>query len=531
MRLIPHGFFSKTNLLNFLIILFSLLFSNAHSQQPVGVFEGNAVIGNPKLKGQAVYEPGMQVYTIKGAGSNIWFNRDEFHFLYTRLSGDFILTADFAFIGDTANANAHRKIGWMVRESLDEGAASINAVNHYDGLVVLQWRPYRGMFMRDPEDEIFFAKKGGQTIQLSRINNVITMKIAHPGEPLQLVGSYVMDGMKNEVLAGLYVNSHDSNVLATAKVWNVRIDHPVANPYTSNPHFVNKEATEVFASRLEYVEVDNGHRHMVYESDRHFEAPNWMPDGKSLLFNQDGSLFTLPLEKGTPQRLNTGSVTGINNDHVIAFDKKLLGITNSGPNGAANVYTLPLSGGEPKLITTASPSYLHGWNPNGRDMLVVGLRGNSRVYNLYRVNTKDGAETALTLNKTGHVDGPEYSPDGKFIYFNSNASGTMQIWRMKADGSDAEQLTFDDRNNWFPHISPDGRQLVFLSYPPDINPDAHPSYKEVTLRVMSLERPTSPRVIAYLYGGQGTINVPSWSPDSKRVAFVSYSRPIANAQH
>ncbi|HVZ97626.1 MAG TPA: hypothetical protein VG847_12170, partial [Chitinophagaceae bacterium] len=207
----------------------------AAAQHPVGIFDNHEDIGNPKIKGSADYDESTQAYNLTGGGYNIWFNRDEFHFLYKKLKGDFVLTADFEFTGDTAGAIGHRKIGWMIRESTDEGAASANACKHIDGLVVLQWRPYKGMFMRDPEEERFYPKKGGQTIQLERIGRTITMRIAHPGEPLQWVGSYETDVLNGEVLAGLYILSHDSNALASARVWNVRIDKPIFHPYTSNP--------------------------------------------------------------------------------------------------------------------------------------------------------------------------------------------------------------------------------------------------------------------------------------------------------
>jgi Tol biopolymer transport system component len=156
---------------------------------------------------------------------------------------------------------------------------------------------------------------------------------------------------------------------------------------------------------------------------------------------------------------------------------------------------------------------------------IVAQRNSGKIYNLYKVSLKDNRETALTSNASGHVDGPEYSPDGKYIYYNANATGTMQIWRMKPDGSGKQQLTFDEYHNWFPHISPDGKWMVFISFPPDIDPDAHPSYKDVMLRLMPLDSPGGPKVVAYLYGGQGTLNAPSWSPDSKRIAFVSNSAP------
>ena len=508
-------------------ILFFLLISNKNmAQHPIGIFDDHADIGNPKLAGTASYNASTQTYHLSGAGSNIWFNRDEFHFLYKKINGDFILTADFDFTGDTTHAAGHRKIGWMIRESLDEGAASMNACKHIDGLTVLQWRPFRGMFMRDPEDELFYAKKGGQTIQLQRIGKLITMKIAHPGEPLQLVGAHVMEDMKDEVLAGLYILSHDSNQVAQAKIWNVRIDKPVFHPYTSNPHVVAASSQDVLGSRLEILDITDGKRMVIHESVGTFEAPNWMPDGKKLLFNEGGSLYTIPIQGGTPEKLNTGTINTINNDHLISLDGKMLAISSGRkglPGGGSTVYTLPLTGGEPRLITQQTPSYLHGWNPNGKEVAIVAKRNDSKVYNLYKVLLKDGQETAVTNNTTGHVDGPEYSPDGKYIYYNANASGTMQVWRMKTDGTAKEQLTFDEYNNWFPHISPDGNSMVFISFSADIDPDGHPSYKEVTLRLMKLTSPGAPKVIAHLFGGQGTLNVNSWSPDSRHIAFVSNS--------
>ena len=132
----------------------------------------------------------------------------------------------------------------------------------------------------------------------------------------------------------------------------------------------------------------------------------------------------------------------------------------------------------------------------------------------------DGGEEVQLTDTPGLDDGSEYTPDGKYIYFNSERTGTMQIWRMRPDGSNQEQLTFDEYQDWFPHISPDGKTVVFLSYLPDVPSGDHPFYKHVYLRKMPLDG-GAPEVIAYLYGGQGTINVPSWSPDSRYISFVS----------
>ena len=171
------------------------------------------------------------------------------------------------------------------------------------------------------------------------------------------------------------------------------------------------------------------------------------------------------LRKIPTEKINTDTVKRNNNDHGISFDSKMLAISSHRlglPGGGSTVYVLPLSGGTPRLLTESTPSYWHGWNPNGKDVTIVAQRNGGSIYNIYKVSVKDGKETALTQNTTGHVDGPEYSPDGKYIYYNANPTGTMQIWRMRPDGSGKEQLTFDEYHNWFPHISPNGKWMVFI---------------------------------------------------------------------
>jgi TolB protein len=488
----------------------------ARGQSPVGIFQNTGDIGNPKNAGSTTYDPATQAYTIKGAGYNVWFNRDEYQYAYNKIKGDFILTANFALQGE--GKNPHRKVGWMVRHGADPEAAHASAVIHGDGLIAMQWRELRGAFMRDPEDEIFFPKKKASVIQVERSGNTIIMRVANWGEPLQLVGSHEMKNMPEEVLAGLFICSHEADVVEEARIWNVRIDKPVADNY-------NAGRDGYLGCRLELLNVTDGNRKVIHQSATRFEAPNWMPDGKQLLFNEGGSLYKIPIEGGTPEKLNTGFADRNNNDHVISFDGKMLAISHhiqGQPGGGSTVYVLPLEGGTPKQVTPLTPSYLHGWNPNGKEVVYVAQREGNPVYNLYKMNINGGPEIPVTKNTTGHVDGPEYSPDGKYIYYNGNETGTMQLWRMKPDGTGKEQLTFDEYHNWFPHVSPDGKWIAYISFPPDIQPNSHPSYKRVTLRLMPVNG-GSPRVIAYLYGGQGTINVPSWSPDSRMIAFVSNS--------
>ena len=208
------------------ILIFSFCSTGLRAQSgSIGIFTHNEDIGNPKLKGDARYDAATKTYFVKGAGYNIWFARDEFRFLYKELSGDFILRANFQLVG--TKGNAHRKMGWMIRESSDEAAASINACVHADGLVVLQWRPLKGDSMRDPEGEIFFPKKEVyQVIEMERKGNDVTMKVGQPGESLQLVGTHAMPNFKDPVLAGLFISSHDEGTIEEMKVWNVSIVEP-----------------------------------------------------------------------------------------------------------------------------------------------------------------------------------------------------------------------------------------------------------------------------------------------------------------
>ena len=269
------------------------------------------------------------------------------------------------------------------------------------------------------------------------------------------------------------------------------------------------------------MDVTSGLRKILYQVPYSIQAPNWTPDGKKIIYNSKGLLYNYHLETDKITVLDTKFANNNNNDHVLTFDGKYIGISHhcEKDNGQSVVYYLRTKGGKPKRVTPNSPSYFHGWSPDNKFLIYTGGRNNK--YDIYKISKKGGKEMRLT-DSPGLNDGSEYTPDGKYIYFNSSRTGKMQIWRMKPDGSEQEQVTFDDLNNWFPHISPDGKWIVFLTYNDDVKPDDHPFYKNVYLRLMSISG-GNPKVIAYLYGGQGTINVPSWSPDSKSIAFVSNS--------
>jgi Tol biopolymer transport system component len=273
-------------------------------------------------------------------------------------------------------------------------------------------------------------------------------------------------------------------------------------------------------SVLETLDVDTGKRTVLREFDDTVEAPNWTQDGKYLIYNRNGRIYRYELITGTITEIYTGDITDCNNDHVLSPDGKSIAVSNSTfEDGLSRIYVLPLVGGEPALVTPIAPSYLHGWSPDGHTLAYTAERNGQ--WDIYSIPVWGGREKRLT-NVPGLNDGPEYSPDGRHIWFNSTRTGLMQIWRMEADGSGQTQMTFDEANSWFAHVSPDGRRVAYIAYKKgDVEPAKHPPNKDVQLRLMSSNGGEF-KIIAELFGGQGTINVNSWSPDNKTIAFVSY---------
>lgn len=473
-------------------------------QKPVGVFDGQADVGPVLHPGATTYKPTTQTYEMSGSGTNVWAKEDEFHFAWKRIKGDFIVYVRGNLTG--TGVDPHRKIGWMARASLDANAPHMSAAVHGDGLTSLQFRRAKG----GETDENKAIITGADVIQLERRGNTFTMRVAKFGEPFQT--REVADStMGDELYVGLFISAHNKDVVEKATFQDVRISVPVSP--TEKPGRMN------LASRLELLDVATGKRNVIHTAPNSIQAPNWTNDGKTLIYNGNGLIYTFDLAKRIEKVLNTGDVKNNNNDHVISFNGKMLGLSSGVTElGGSIIYTVPIGGGTPKQITPKGPSYLHGWSPDGKDLVFCGSRNDE--YDVYKVPANGGLEIRLTTTK-GLDDGPEYSPDGKYIYFNSNRTGTMQIWRMKPDGSNQEAVTDGEFHDWFAHISPDGKQMVFLSFLKDeVTPGDHPPYKHVYLRMMTVSG-GKPKVIAYIYGGQGTINTPSWSPDSKRVAFVS----------
>jgi Tol biopolymer transport system component len=271
-------------------------------------------------------------------------------------------------------------------------------------------------------------------------------------------------------------------------------------------------------SHLEIIGIESLHRQIIYTTIDRIEAPNWSRDGATLLFNGNGRIHRIAIGGGAVATIDTGFAVRCNNDHGLSPDGAHLAISDHAEEGHSLIYVLPASGGRPRRVTVKGPSYWHGWSPDGATLAYCAEREGR--FGIFTIPVGGGEERRITTAIAGGLDdGPDYSPDGRFVYFNSDRTGRMQVWRVLPDGTGLEQVTFGESNDWFAHPSPDGRWLVVLSYGIDVT--GHPPNKDVTLRLF----PTAgghPRMLASLFGGQGTINVPSWSPDSRRLAFVSY---------
>ena len=476
--------------------------------QPLGMFDHHEDVGNPKLKGTAVFNKETQTYTLSSAGKNMWATADQFHFAWKKIKGDFIIKATVRFIGK--GTNPHRKIGIIARDKLSTNSRYADACVHGEQLTSLQYRAVDD----DTTGQVIISSYNPTEIEFERSGNTFTFSAATFGETYKSVTKDI--SLNEEVYAGLFICSHEEEVMEQAVFSNVRIIIPPAKNHRPYRDYIG--------SHLEVMDIATGLRKILHSAPNSLQAPNWTTDNKYLIYNSEGLMYKYEIANGSISVLNTGFAKDNNNDHVLSFDGRMMGISNhTGKDRISTIYTLPVTGSDkPAMITsdTSGHSYFHSWSPDGKRLLFTGLR--NKEWNIWAIDIATKKQTQLTQDPLLD-DGPEYTPDGKYIYFNSVRTGTMKIWRMKPDGSEQEQVTFDEYNDWFPHISPDGKWILYESFPKDIDPATHPFYKKIYLRLMPAKGGV-PKTIAYLYGGQGTINVPSWSPDSKKIAFISNTK-------
>ncbi len=473
---------------------------------PLGIFDGQSDVGAVHPAGTAAFDAASGVYTIASSGANLWLTTDGFHLVWKKVSGDLSLTADIELGAASAGSSPHRKALIIFRQTLDPDSMYADVAVHGNGETALQYRRNQG----DTTQEIAFDLGAPKTVRLEKRGDTITLFVSMKGEPLHEAGASIRLHFAEPFYAGLGVCAHQDGAMEKATFAHVELK-VLAAPETQRPM--------ALYSTLQTIAIDNNARmaYVIVTNKGKMEAPNWSRDGKTLVFNRDGRLWTVPVSGGEPSAIDLGGATDCTGSHGVSPDGKLLAITCTTPDHPGRrVYVVPLGGGTPRMVTVNANSYFHSWSPDGKTILFT--RSANGGLNIYAIPAGGGDEMALTAGR-GTSDDPDYSPDGKCIYFSSDRAGGMQIFRMRPDGSAPEQMTFDDRRNWTPHPSPDGRSVLLLSYASEVTD--HAADKDVTLRILDV--PTGKvRDLVEIVGGLGTDNVPNWAPDGAHFAFVSY---------
>ncbi len=501
--------------------VFLLALVSVQSKQPAsgpGLFAGQTDVGSVVPAGTGGFNPATGVYTLTAAGANTWYHVDNFHYSWTKAAGDLALTAEISFPPHTYGhePDPHRKGILMFRQTLDAGGVYVGLAAHGSGLVALQFRRDRGANSEDVEVDIEAPK----TLRIEKRGDIFTAYVSMKGEPLHPVGASVALHLQEPFYVGLGAVSHDVNTTDKVVFGHVALQ-PAA------PAAASSKTT--LYSTLQTISInDQFRRSMVVRSVPEFvQSPNWAPGGKDIYVHEGGSIERIPyLEPpagGEPQVIDTGQLVGCSGNFGLSPDGRLLAVSCSEVKGGPHeVYVLPAAGGGiPRKVTTSSTSsYFHAWSPDSR---TIGFtRGSASKADLFAIPVDGGAEVRLTSDTVN--DGPDYSPDGKYIYFDSSRSGTVQIWRMRPDGSAAEQITDDDNINSSPHVSPDGKSVAFLSQPVQDTDDIGAA----ALKVISSSDGLI-RTVASFRGNRGSFSMYGWG-DATHLAFVSYQTLSAATQ-
>ncbi|MFZ1869204.1 MAG: hypothetical protein WAU49_12015 [Steroidobacteraceae bacterium] len=477
---------------------------------PLGLFQADSDIGNPVPAGSARYDASRHVYSLASAGANTWYHVDHFNYLWARASGDLALTARISFplrrYGH--DPNPHRKGVLMFRQSLAPGSAYVDAALHGVGLTALQYRREQGANTPDIELTI----NAPQTLRLEKRGDVFTLYVSQAGQPLHQVGASIRVHLRAPFYVGLGALSHDAQTTDVIEFSRVSLEPPRPEPMV---------ARHVLYSTLQTIEFTNQYRRAVVirTVPAYMQSADWAPDGKSILVYEDGRIERIPYLTpdggGPPQPVAVDGLVGCSGNFGLSPDGKLLAVSCSRVSGGLHqVYLLAAEGGGvPRQLTQgAEASFFHAWSPDGKT--VAFTRGSASRADIFTIAATGGPQTRLTHDTVN--DGPAYSPDGQYIYFDSSRSGTTQVWRMRADGSEAEQMTDDDFLNSSPHISPDGGTLAFLSQPPGHGGGSGPA----VLRVMRFDDGLIQNVVA-LTGDRGSFSMQPWG-NAKRFAFITY---------
>jgi TolB protein len=420
-----------------ILVLVLILAATAFAQNPVGIFENHQDVGTVLHPGSATFDAAKGTYTLRGSGENIWSTQDAFQFAWKKVSGDVELTADVQF-ANTAG-NEHKKAVLMFRQSLNSDSAYVDVALHNSLLIALQYRDQTGEMTHEVQanqmtvefDRLEGGSGAGRSkakmqegfrLKVIRRGKYAYVFFGHAGTTPEYEGQSIPVQLAGDFYAGIGVCAHDKNAVEEASFSNVQLRSLPAST-----------GTRVLHSTLETVAINSTDRTAIYTAPGRFEAPNWSRDGAYFLFNRNGHLEKLPVAGGNPEVINTGAQNRLNNDHGISPDGTQLAISDNSqetksPDGKpahdSLVYVVPITGGTPRQITKSAPSYWHGWSPDGKTLAFVGQRNGD--FDIYTIPVIGGDETRLTTAK-GLDDGPEYSPDGQYVYFNSERTGHMHM--------------------------------------------------------------------------------------------------------
>jgi Tol biopolymer transport system component len=491
-----------------LLSLACLLLAAANSPAQtasLGLFTDHADVGTVLHLGTAVYDAAKRTYTITGSGENVWATADAFQFVWKKMDGDFTLSADISILGQAGDP--HKKAMLMARQSLGADSPYADVALHASGLASLQSRDAKGADTHEIQSNISAPKH----LRLQKYGDEFTIWLAGEDGKFQFAGGSMRVPMNGPFYVGLGVCAHNKDAVDTAEFRNVALEATSA------------EVSEHWYETLETIDVASTDRRVTYVNRNRdassIGAPTWTPDGVSLLVSHGDRIESVPVSGGKPKIIDTGGFR-VNLSLSVSPDGTMVGSSGSCCDGSA-IFVVPVRGGVLRRVTAKSPAFWQGWSPDGKTILFL-LTDDKYHVGIYTMPVAGGTETHLIGGPGASVRGSAgYSPDGNYIYFHSNHSGAGEVWRMRSDGSNPEQVTKDGVGDWYPHVSPDGRLLAFLTPERSAPSEMDIGLEPVTLRVMTLAD-RHVRVLAKFTGANNSMPSPSWSPDSRRLAFVSY---------
>jgi TolB protein len=476
----------------------------------LGVFQGQGDVGAVTPAGSATFDRATGRYILSSAGANTWYHVDAFHYLWMKASGDWTLTAEIKFPARTyaREPNPHRKGVLMFRQSLDPGSEYAALALHGSGLTALQFRHARGANTEDIE----VNEEYPQTLRIEKRGEVITAYVSMHGELARPVGASTHLHLKSPYYLGLGALSHEPDLTDTVEFAHVVVSRPDAT----------RSVQPTLYSTLEVIQTEDQFRRAtaLRSAPALMSSAAWSAGSHSVYVEEAGVLEQIAYHEAPAatdvRPVMPGDLNNCPGHLGLSPDGQWLAVTCKRELGTYQIYILPVAGGAPRQLTQGSQSsFFHAWSADGSSVAFTRGSGTSKA-DVFTIPASGGDELRLTSDAIN--DGPDFSPDGKFIYFDSSRSGTTQIWRMHPDGSAAEQITDDEHENSSPHISPDGKSLAFLSRPSS----AGDAISDAAIKILGFDDGLI-RTLVEFQGNRDSLAMQTWG-DRNHLAFISYQQ-------